>query len=106
MGARPPTHFEVVAFGTEEVPLIPALKAARAEKDAADGRIRRLLACARKFHAPRRYSLNELGGAEASGYTISGVRTAYNDAVVDMVGSQIDRKPRDVALSAADGEQS
>ncbi|MET7715475.1 hypothetical protein [Streptomyces sp. NPDC005407] len=72
-----------------------ALQEEGGKKKAADARIRRLLAYARKFHAPRRYPLNEL--AEASGYTISGVRTAYDDEEVTLVARQINRRATDTA---------
>jgi hypothetical protein len=97
-------NLEAVAFGTEEDPLILALEAARAEKVAADARIRRLLAYAREFQVARRYPLDEL--ARASGYTISGVRTAYKDDVISLVESQINREPRRTAEAADEQEQS
>ncbi|AVZ71113.1 hypothetical protein SLUN_01460 [Streptomyces lunaelactis] len=96
-------NLEAVSFGMEADPLILALEQARAEKTAADARIRRLLAYAREFHASRRYPLHEL--AQASGYTNSGVRTAYTDEVVSLVKSQVNRDPRRAAETAADEEQ-
>ncbi|MGW3061756.1 hypothetical protein ACWC98_38455 [Streptomyces goshikiensis] len=83
---------EATAFGTDTDPLIVALQKAQADKDAADRRIRTLLAYAREFHPPRRYSLSELG--QACGYTFSGVRTAYGDSEVTLVQTQIGRTPR------------
>ncbi|MGW2109411.1 hypothetical protein [Streptomyces sp. NPDC001948] len=88
-------NLEATAFGTDTDPLIVALQKAHTDKEAADRRIRTLLAYAREFHPARRYSLNELG--EASGYTISGVRTAYGDPEVTLVQDQIGRTPRRAA---------
>ncbi|MFD4243607.1 hypothetical protein ACFWP3_18720 [Streptomyces sp. NPDC058525] len=86
---------EATAFGTDTDPLIVALQKEQALKEAADRRIRTLLAYAREFHPARRYSLHELG--EASGYTFSGVRTAYGDPEVTLVQGQIGRTPRRAA---------
>ncbi|MFB7836242.1 hypothetical protein [Streptomyces sp. NPDC056056] len=86
---------EATAFGTDSDPLIVALQKAKTQKEAADRRIRTILAYAREFHPPRRYSLNELG--EASGYTFSGVRTAYGDQEIAQVQGQIGRAPRRTA---------
>ncbi|MFD7861476.1 hypothetical protein [Streptomyces sp. NPDC059783] len=86
---------EATAFGTDTDPLIVALQKAKADKEAADRSIRTLLAYAREFHPPRRYSLNELGGA--CGYTPSGVRTAYGDQEIAQVQGEIGRAPRRTA---------
>ncbi|MFN1193208.1 hypothetical protein ACK03K_33635 [[Kitasatospora] papulosa] len=83
---------EATALGTDTDPLILALQKAQADRKAADRRIRTLLAYAREFHPPRRYPLNEL--ADASGYTISGVRTTYGDHEITLVQGQIGRTPR------------
>ncbi|MGX1884870.1 hypothetical protein [Streptomyces sp. NPDC055287] len=64
---------------------------------AADQRIRRLLAYALQFHPQRRYPLREL--ASASGYTNSGVRTAYTGKEVQMVRGQINRDPSPVGIA-------
>ncbi|MFJ2627621.1 hypothetical protein ACIO6T_30540 [Streptomyces sp. NPDC087532] len=84
---------EGTALGTDTAPLIVAIQKAQADKEAADRRIR--TPYAREFHPARRYSLNEL--AEASGCTISGVRTTYGDPEVTLVQSQIGRAPRRAA---------
>ncbi|MEU6895888.1 hypothetical protein ABZ934_29825 [Streptomyces sp. NPDC046557] len=90
---------EAKALGTETDPLILALQQAKQDKEEADRRTRLLIAYAREFHAPRRYSLNELGNA--SGYTFSGVRTAYGDREIEQVQGEIGRAPR----RAASGEE-
>jgi hypothetical protein len=62
-------------------PVLAALRAARARRDQADQDIRILLAYARELTMPRPYRLADL--AEATGKSISGVRTAYTAADVD-----------------------
>ena len=62
-------------------PVLAALRAARARRDQADRDIRILLAYARELTTPRPYRLADL--AEATGKSISGVRTAYTAADVD-----------------------
>ena len=56
-------------------PVLAALRAARDRRDQADRDIRILLAYARELATPRPYRLADL--AEATGRSISGVRTAY-----------------------------
>jgi len=63
-------------------PVLAALRAARARRDQADRDIRILLAYARELATPRPYRLADL--AEATGKSISGVRTAYGPADVDI----------------------
>src|SRR5215470_5073256 len=62
-------------------PVLAALRAARARRDQADRDIRILLAYARELATPRPYRLADL--AEATGKSISGIRTAYTAADVD-----------------------
>jgi hypothetical protein len=62
-------------------PVLAALRAARDRRDQADRDIRILLAYARELATPRPYRLADL--AEATGRSISGVRTAYTTADVD-----------------------
>ena len=62
-------------------PVLAALRAARARRDQADRDIRILLAYARELAVPRPYRLADL--AEATGRSISGVRTAYTPADID-----------------------
>ena len=62
-------------------PVLAALRAARARRDQADRDIRILLAYARELTTPRPYRLADL--AEATGKSISGVRTAYSPADID-----------------------
>ena len=61
-------------------PFLDAIRQARAVREGADEAIRVLLAYAREVATPRPYRLNDL--AEASGLSISGVRTAYSAADV------------------------
>lgn len=75
----------------QEDPLLIALGNARAAREAADREIRHLLAYGREFHGRRPYGLDAL--AEASGMSISGVRTAYTGREIDAVARQIGRKP-------------
>jgi len=56
-------------------PVLAALRAARDRRDQADRDIRILLAYARELATPRPYRLADL--ADATGKSISGVRTAY-----------------------------
>ena len=62
-------------------PVLAALRAARDRRDQADRDIRILLAYARELATPRPYRLADL--AEATGKSISGIRTAYTTADVD-----------------------
>jgi hypothetical protein len=62
-------------------PVLAALRAARARRDQADRDIRILLAYARELATPRPYRLADL--AEATGKSISGIRTVYTPADVD-----------------------
>jgi hypothetical protein len=62
-------------------PVLAALRAARARRDQADRDIRILLAYARELATPRPYRLADL--AEATGKSISGVRTGYTPADID-----------------------
>ncbi len=62
-------------------PVLAALRAARARRDHADRDIRILLAYARELATPRPYRLADL--AQATGMSISGVRTAYTRPDID-----------------------
>ena len=62
-------------------PVLVALRAARALRDQADRDIRILLAYARELATPGPYRLADL--ADATGKSISGIRTAYTTADVD-----------------------
>jgi hypothetical protein len=62
-------------------PVLAALRAARDRRDQADRDIRILLAYARELATPRPYRLADL--ADATGRSISGIRTAYTTADVD-----------------------
>ena len=65
----------------DDDPVLAALRAARDRRDQADRDIRILLAYARELTTPRPYRLADL--AEATGKSISGVRTGYTPADVD-----------------------
>ncbi|GAA5609786.1 hypothetical protein Spla01_00916 [Streptomyces platensis] len=84
-------HLEAASEGLEADPLLLALEDARARKAAADAEIRRLLAYGREFHGPRPYRLDSL--AQASGMTISGIRTAYGIREIQEVEHAIHREP-------------
>jgi hypothetical protein len=71
----------VSATWQDDDPVLAALRTARARRDQADSDIRILLAYARELATPRPYRLADL--AEATGKSISGVRTAYSPADVD-----------------------
>ena len=62
----------------DDDPVLAALRAARDRRDQADRDIRILLAYARELTTPRPYRLADL--AEATGKSISGVRTGYTPA--------------------------
>ena len=72
----PARHLTPVGIlpGTTD-PVLTALRAARIRRDQADHDIRILLAYARELATPRPYRLADL--AEATGKSISGIRTAY-----------------------------
>lgn len=82
---------EAMCDDLEEDPLLVALGNARARKEAAETEIRELLAYAREFLGARPYKLEPL--AEASGMSVSGIRTAYKDGEIDAVTLQVGRKP-------------
>lgn len=84
-------NLQAACEGLDTDPLLLALQDARARKAAADAEIRRLLAYGRRFHGTRPYHLESL--AEASGMTISGIRTAYGDDEIEQVEHSIGRKP-------------
>ena len=78
----PARHLRPVSTAWQATdPLLAALRAARDRRDQADRDIRILLAYARELATPRPYRLADL--AEATGRSISGVRTAYTDRDVD-----------------------
>jgi hypothetical protein len=64
-----------------EDPLLAALADAAQRKQRADYQIRLLLAYARERMRPRPYRLADL--AQATGMSISGIRTAYTQADID-----------------------
>ena len=68
-------HGPSSAASTASDPVLAALASARDRRDQADRDIRILLAYARELATPRPYRLADL--VEATGKSISGVRTAY-----------------------------
>lgn len=64
-------------------PLLTTLAGLRRQRNDLDAAIRRLLAYGREFTRPRPYRLADL--ADASGLSISGVRTAYDADEVQQV---------------------
>ncbi|MEU9117264.1 hypothetical protein AB0D04_37325 [Streptomyces sp. NPDC048483] len=92
-------RLEAASEGLDADPLLLALEDARARKAAADAEIRRLLAYGREFLGTRPYRLESL--AQASGMTVSGIRTAYGTDAIDEVQHAIRREPnRHTAKSA------
>ena len=78
----PARHLRTVSTPWQDGdPVLAALRDARHRRDQADRDIRILLAYAREIVTPRPYKLADL--AQATGKSISGVRTAYTPADVD-----------------------
>ncbi|MEV7383296.1 hypothetical protein [Streptomyces lydicus] len=84
-------RLEAASEGLDADPLLLALEDARARKAAADAEIRRLLAYGREFHGARPYRLESL--AQASGMTVSGIRTAYGTGEIEEVEHAVRREP-------------
>lgn len=76
-------------------PLLSEISAARAAMVAAQKRMRLLIAYGREFVQPRPYKLDDL--ARASGMSVSGVRTAYDDEEIAeaarLTGAKLHRRP-------------
>jgi hypothetical protein len=78
----PARHLHLAdATWQDDDPVLAALRDARARRDQADREIRILLAYARELITPRPYRLADL--AEATGKSISGIRTAYSQHDID-----------------------
>ncbi|MFD7772050.1 hypothetical protein [Streptomyces sp. NPDC059787] len=92
-------RLEAAADGLETDPLLLALQDLKAQKEAVDAQIRRLLAYGREFHSSRPYSLEDL--ARHAGYSFSGVRTAYGETEIRQVAAQIGREPNRPRRTAA-----
>ncbi|HET9970745.1 MAG TPA: hypothetical protein VFQ68_21095 [Streptosporangiaceae bacterium] len=73
---------EVAGFYGHD-PLLTTLAGLRRQRHDLDAAMRRLLAYGREFTRPRPYRLADL--ADASGMSISGVRTAYDDHEIQQV---------------------
>jgi AraC-like DNA-binding protein len=67
--------------------LLEALRTVRQRKEKADQDMRLLLAYAREHVTPRPYRLADL--AQAAGMSISGVRTAYRQADIDLAARAV-----------------
>lgn len=78
-------------------PLLSEIATARQEMLAAEKRMRLLVAYGREFVTPRPYKLDDL--AQATGMSISGVRTAYDDDEIAEVAQLTGAKPRQRASS-------
>jgi hypothetical protein len=87
-----PDEEEGVMSWTSADPVLASISGLRAQQRAADAAIRRLLAYAREFNRPAPYRLADL--AAAAEMSISGVRTAYGDSDVAVVGRNVRIAPR------------
>ena len=67
--------------------LLEAIRAVRQRKEKANQDMRLLLAYAREHVTPRPYRLADL--AEAAGLSISGVRTAYGEADIELAAQAV-----------------
>ncbi|MFF9870299.1 hypothetical protein ACF1G0_33795 [Streptomyces sp. NPDC013953] len=95
-------NLQAASDGLDADPLLLALEDAQARKAAADAEIRLLLAYGREFHGTRPYRLESL--AQASGLTISGIRTAYGQSEIQQVEHAVHRSPnRPTANSTTKG---
>lgn len=86
----------VLASGEAPVevdPLISEITRARHDQQEVERRLRLLLAYAREY-TPRAYSLSDL--AEASGMSVSGVRTAYAGTEIAELHARLRRGPRNI----------
>ncbi|MFB7374195.1 hypothetical protein ACFC0D_30605 [Streptomyces sp. NPDC056222] len=93
-------NLDAASEGLDTDPLLLALEDARARKAAADAEIRLLLAYGREFHGTRPYRLESL--AQASGLTISGIRTAYGTSEIEQVEHAVHRHPNRPTREAHD----
>jgi hypothetical protein len=67
--------------------LLEAIRAVRQRKEKADQDMRLLLAYAREHVTPRPYRLADL--AKAAGMSISGIRTAYSQADINLAAKTV-----------------
>ncbi len=77
---------------TDADPVLATLATLHRHRLEAEVQIRLLLAYAREYTEPRPYRLVDL--AQATGMSVSGVRTAYADDEIHQVGQAIDRRPK------------
>src|SRR6266496_1719026 len=73
-------------------PLLAEIGAARREMREAEARMRLLVAYGREFVRPQPYQLKDL--AAATGMSISGTRSAYDDDEIEDVSRRLGRPPR------------
>ncbi|MET7303868.1 hypothetical protein [Embleya sp. NPDC005575] len=94
-------HLEAASDAdAENEPLLSAIAAAKWRRDLAEAEIRRLVAYGREFTRPRPYRLADL--ADASGMSISGVRTTYDHTDVADVQHAVGRRPREWRATTPD----
>lgn len=78
-------------------PLLAEITDARAELEASERKLRRLITYGREFVEPRPYTLDVL--AQAAGMSVSGVRTFYADEEIDavarLIGARLRRREGD-----------
>jgi hypothetical protein len=92
-------RLQATSDSLEMSPLLLVLEDLKAQRESLDAALRLLLAYGREFHGSRPYGLEEL--ARHTGYSVSGVRTAYGDAEVRQVAAQIGREPNRPRRAAA-----
>lgn len=80
-------------------PVLEALAHARTEREDARTRLRLLLAYARTVTYPRPYTLAAL--AEATGMSISGIRTAYTQRDITTIAQRLGVTPRQPTTTGA-----
>ncbi|WP_199543032.1 hypothetical protein, partial [Prauserella sp. PE36] len=73
-------------------PVLYEIRRAQHEMREAEHRMRLLVAYGREFVTPRPYQLKEL--AEATGMSISGTRSAYDEDEISQVADRLGRPPR------------
>jgi hypothetical protein len=76
----------------DQNPLLRLIAKTRADMREAEKRMRLLVAYGREFVEPRPYRLEDL--AQATGMSISGTRTSYDDDEIADVAERINRRPR------------
>jgi AraC-like DNA-binding protein len=93
-------NWEAALDAIDADPVLGEIAAARRQIDEAEHQLRLLLAYAREFVGPRPYTLADV--AEAAGMSVSGVRTAYNDADIAEVAHRTGIRSRRLRLADPD----